>query len=106
RQRPSAANDAYSCCDVVVVSFPVVAHSLVGYIAAAISVDDRLLAKLQLQSALTKGIELASPGGDGRWRVLAQGSERAGMTAGLMAHGAELPLQPRTARIGGREFVG
>lgn len=103
--RPSSAIVAIEGGAYWMVVVPVFAPNLVGFIAAAIPVDDRLLAQLQLQSALPKGIELASPGGDGRWRVLAQGSERAGMTAGLMAHGAELPLQPRTARIGGREFV-
>ena len=104
--RPSSAIVALDGGAYWMVVVPVFAPNLVGFIAAAIPVDDRLLAQLQLQSALPKGIELASIAAGGQWRLLAQGSARAGMVASLMAHGAgALPLRPRTERIAGREFV-
>src|SRR3546814_1109239 len=103
-QQPAAAIVASRGGADWMVVVPVFAPNLVGFIAAAIPVDDRLLAQLQLQSALPKGIELASIGPGGRWRLLAQGSERAGMVASLQSRGRDaLPLQPRTEKIGDRE---
>ena len=87
------------------VVVPVFAPNLVGFIAAAIPVNDRLLAQLQQQSSLPKRIELASLDSSGHWHVLAQGSERAGMTDFMASEGRRFPESPEVARIGKREFV-
>jgi diguanylate cyclase (GGDEF)-like protein len=103
--QPAAAIVAWNDGAYWMVVVPVFAPNLVGFIAAAIPVDDKLLAQLQQQSTLPKSIELASVGRDGRWTVLAHGREHAGLTARLVAAGGPLPTQPQTAAIGGREFV-
>jgi diguanylate cyclase (GGDEF)-like protein len=102
---PAAAIVAWNGGAYWMVVVPVFAPNLVGFIAAAIPVDDTLLAQLQRQSTLPKSIELASAGSDGRWTVLAHGRGDAGITAQLAAGGKPLPTQPETAAIGGREYV-
>ena len=104
-ERPSAAIVALDGGASWMVVVPVFAPNLVGFIAAAIPVDDRLLAQLQRKSSLPKGIEIASVDRDGHWTVLARGRERTTMTASLTAGAAGLPAGAETARIGGREFV-
>lgn len=104
-ERPSAAVVAWEGRAYWMVVVPVFAPDLVGFIAAAIPVDDSLLARLQAQSALPKGIELASRSGVGQWTVLARGSERADLTEHLTADGQSLPTRPELVAIGGREFV-
>jgi diguanylate cyclase (GGDEF)-like protein len=84
---------------------PVFAPNLVGFIAAAIPVDDRLLAQLQEQSSLPREVELASRDAGGRWQVLARGRGAGGLADQLAAAGGDLPAQPRTTLVGGREFV-
>src|SRR6476659_3979624 len=58
-QRPASAVVAWHGQANWMVVVPVFAPDLVGFIAAAIPVDDRLLARLQAQSALPKQVELA-----------------------------------------------
>jgi diguanylate cyclase (GGDEF)-like protein len=104
-QRPASAVVAFGGGAYWMVVVPVFAPNLVGYIAAAIPVDDRLLAQLQAQSSLPREIELVSRDADGRWQVLAHGRGVGGMTRDLANAGAALPVQPETTRVGGREFV-
>lgn len=103
--RPSSAIVALNGGAYWMVVVPVFAPNLVGFIAAAIPVNDRLLVQLQEQSTLPKRIELVSVTRAGHWSVLAQGSERAAMTERLAADGRQLPAQPQVADIGGREVV-
>ncbi|HEY2345969.1 MAG TPA: EAL domain-containing protein [Xanthomonadaceae bacterium] len=86
------------------VVVPVFAPTLVGEIAAAIPVDDSLLARLQAQSTLPKNVELAAMVG-GKWQVVAHGQDRAAMTAGLATHGDRLPDRPELVDVDGREYV-
>ncbi len=104
-ERPSAALvtvDGHAYWMVVV---PVFAPTLVGLIAAAIPVDDSLIARLQTQSTLPKGVELATESPTGGWTVVAHGQDRIALTAGLTAHGHGLPTQPELVDVSGREFV-
>ncbi|MGN6113724.1 MAG: putative bifunctional diguanylate cyclase/phosphodiesterase, partial [Luteimonas sp.] len=104
-QRPAAAVVSFGGGAYWMVVVPVFAPSLVGFIAAAIPVDDRLLAQLQGQSSLPREVELASRDATGRWQVLAHGRGAGGLAGQLAAAGGELPAQPRTTLVGGREFV-
>jgi len=105
-QRPAAAVVSFGSGAYWMVVVPVFAPDLVGFIAAAIPVDDRLLARLQDQSSLPRDVELASRGPDGRWQVLARGSGAGGLAGQLAAAaGGDMSTQPRTALVGGREFV-
>jgi diguanylate cyclase (GGDEF)-like protein len=104
-QQPAAAIVASRGGANWMVVVPVFAPNLVGFIAAAIPVDDRLLARLQQQSALPRSIELASPGGDGRWHVLAHGGGDARLTEMLAARGRTPPLAAQVLAAGGGEFV-
>lgn len=104
-ERPSAAVVAWDGRAYWMVVVPVFAPDLAGFIAAAIPVDDRLLARLQAQSALPKGIELAAAASGGRWSVLARGSDRVALTEHLAAGGKALPTQAEVVAIGGREYV-
>ena len=83
---------------------PVFAPDLVGYVAAAIPVDDRVLARLQQQSALPDSIELATVDAAGRLDVLARGRDPAPLAASLSAIGP-LPARPVVADVAGREYV-
>jgi diguanylate cyclase (GGDEF)-like protein len=104
-QRPAAAVVAWHGQANWMVVVPVFAPDLVGFIAAAIPVDDRLLARLQAQSALPKQVELATPGEDGRWQPIAHGSGAGMLTRELALEGGPLPTQPRVVDVEGREFV-
>lgn len=91
------------------VVVPVFAPDLVGYIGAAIPVDDRVLAQLQQQSALPESIELAAADSSGRFNVLARGHARnqpgPSQFATRLATQGSLPTTPAVVDIGGREFV-
>ena len=104
-QRPAAAVVAWHGQANWMVVVPVFAPDLVGFIAAAIPVDDRLLMRLQAQSALPKQVELATPGDGGRWHAIAHGSGEGALTRELAAHGGRLPTQPQVIDVDGREFV-
>jgi HAMP domain-containing protein len=104
-QRPASAVVSFEGGAYWMVVVPVFAPNLVGFIAAAIPVDDRLLAQLQAQSSLPREVELASRDADGRWRVLARGRGVGGLAGRLAAAGGDLPAEPRTTLVGGREFV-
>jgi diguanylate cyclase (GGDEF)-like protein len=104
-QRPASAVVAFDGGAYWMVVVPVFAPDLVGFIAAAIPMDDRLLAQLQGQSSLPREIELASRDAQGRWRVLARGRGAGGLAARLAVVGTKMPTQPETTLVGGREFV-
>jgi len=104
-QKPAAAVVAWHGQANWMVVVPVFAPDLVGFIAAAIPVDDRLLARLQAQSALPKQVELATPGADGRWQPIAHGSGGGILTRELARQGGRLPTQPQVVDVDGREFV-
>lgn len=87
------------------VVVPVFAPNLVGEIAAAIPIDNDLLARLQAQSTLPRNIELIAENASGHWQLLAHGSDQVALTADLAAHHAGLPTQPALLEVGGREFV-
>lgn len=103
-EQPAAAVVAHRGRANWMVVVPVFAPDLVGFIAAAIPVDDRLLAKLQAQSALPREVELATPGAGGGWIPIAHGDAGAELTRALRAHGAP-PTRPRVLDLGGREYV-
>ncbi|WP_133500895.1 putative bifunctional diguanylate cyclase/phosphodiesterase [Cognatilysobacter terrigena] len=103
-QQPASAVVAANGHASWMVVVPVFAPDLVGFIAAAIPVDDALLAKLQAQSALPKEVELAARDG-GRWRTIAHGSGEGALTPALAAHGDTLPTSPELATLDGREYV-
>jgi diguanylate cyclase (GGDEF)-like protein len=104
-QKPAAAVVAWQGRANWMVVVPVFAPDLVGFIAAAIPVDDELLAKLQAQSALPREVELATPGPNGGWIPIAHGDAGAELTRGISLHGAQLPARPRVVDLGGREYV-
>jgi len=86
------------------VVVPVRAPDLVGYLGAAIPVDDGVLARLQRQSALPKGIELVAPDVSGGFAVLARGSDADRLAVPLATRGA-LPTKPLVAEVGGHDHV-
>ena len=103
--KPSAAVVAWRGDAYWMVVVPVFAPDLVGYIAAAIPVDDARLAQLQRQSALPRSVELATETAHG-WRVIARGSGAdAQLTPSLSAQDARLSERPQLTDVGGREFV-
>jgi len=104
-ERPSAAVVAWHGHAYWMVVVPVFAPNLVGLIAAAIPIDDPLLARMQALSALPKTIELATRTNDGRWNVVARGSQSVALTAQLAAHGDTLSGKPILIDVHGREFV-
>jgi len=104
-QQPAAAIVAWRGGAYWMVVVPVFAPNLVGFIAAAIPVDDPLLARLQQQSALPKRIELASQGSDGQWQVLAHGGGDVRVAARLWPQGGQPPLAPQVLAVAGREYV-
>lgn len=103
-EEPASAIVAWDDAAYWVVVVPVFAPDLVGLIAAAIPVDDSLLALLQEQSALPKSIELAILAG-GAWKVIARGDSDGALTRELAASAAALPGKPVVIEVGGREFV-
>lgn len=102
-QAPASAIVAWRGRANWMVVVPVFAPDLVGFIAAAVPVDDRLLARLQAQSALPKDVELATAEA-GRWRAIARGTGDGRLVAALAARGT-LPTAPTVVRVDGREYV-
>ncbi|GAB1594947.1 putative bifunctional diguanylate cyclase/phosphodiesterase [Lysobacter claricitrinus] len=103
-QRPASAVVAANGRANWMVVVPVFAPDLVGFIAAAIPVDDALLVRLQAQSALPKEVELATRDG-GRWHAIAHGSGQGALTSALAAHGGTLPTTPELTTLDDREYV-
>ncbi|HVQ32387.1 MAG TPA: EAL domain-containing protein [Lysobacter sp.] len=110
--QPASAIAAWDGGAFWVVVVPVSAPDLIGYIAAAIPLDDRLLTRLQQQSALPKRIELAARDADGRWRILAHGTgdsagadARVALTPALAKHGPDLSTRPALIDVRDREYV-
>ncbi|HEX5353245.1 MAG TPA: EAL domain-containing protein [Rhodanobacteraceae bacterium] len=103
--RPAAAVVAWRGRAYWMVVVPVFAPSLVGEIAAAIPIDDRLLERLQEQSTLPRSIELAAQTADRDWMVLAHGSDHVALTANLTAGDGTLPAQSVVLKVHGREYV-
>jgi diguanylate cyclase (GGDEF)-like protein len=101
-QRPASAIVATDGGARWMVVVPVFAPDLVGFIAAAVPVDDALLARLQAQSALPKDIVLATFEA-GRWRSIARGG--GDLAPALAPRIDALPLRPRVVAVGDREFV-
>jgi len=104
-QAPAAAIVAWKQRAYWMVVVPVFAPDLVGYIGAAIPVDDRVLMRLQQQSALPKSIELAAADASGGLTVLARGSDASQLAVPLAARGRLPTTAPVVVDIGGREFV-
>lgn len=103
-QAPAAATVTWKQRAYWMVVVPVFAPDLVGYIGAAIPVDDRVLAGLQQQSALPDSIELAAADASGRLVVLARGRDPSQLAVPLAKRGS-LPTAPVVVDVGGREFV-
>ena len=104
-ERPASAVVAWKGGAYWMVVVPVFAPNLVGFIAAVIPVDGRLLSQLQEQSTLPKQVELASMGRDGRWTLLAHGNGPAVMVDNVLTPHASLSTQARTIDVAGREYV-
>jgi diguanylate cyclase (GGDEF)-like protein len=106
-QAPASAVAAWDGRAYWVVVVPVSAPDLVGFIAAAIPVDNRLLDRLQRQSALPKRIELATRGPDTRWRILSQGGggDDVDVTPALAAQVPALLTRPVLIDVQEREYV-
>lgn len=103
-QEPDAAIVASKRRARWMVVVPVRAPDLVGYLGAAIPVDDDVLARLQRQSALPKGIELVAPDASGGFAVLARGTGAERLAVPLAARGP-LPVSPVVAEVGGHDHV-
>jgi len=103
--QPASAIAAWDQRAYWVVAVPVYAPDLIGFIAAAIPLDHRLLLRLQQQSALPKSIELATPGRAGGWEVIASGGDSGVVARGLGSDGGALPTQPRVMEVAGLEYV-
>jgi diguanylate cyclase (GGDEF)-like protein len=103
--QPSAALVAVDGHAYWMVVVPVFAPNLVGLIAAAIPVDDSLLARLQQESALPRSVELATAAKHHAWTVVARGRDPVALTDGLAAQGRGLPTQPVLIDVDGREYV-
>ncbi|GAB3368142.1 EAL domain-containing protein [Lysobacter rhizosphaerae] len=103
-QEPVAAIVARKQRAYWMVVVPVFAPDLVGYIGAAIPVDDRVVLRLQQQSSLPRSIELAAADASGGFTVLARGSDPSQLAVPLAARG-RLPTLPVVVDIGGREYV-
>ncbi|SEM45648.1 diguanylate cyclase (GGDEF) domain-containing protein [Pseudoxanthomonas sp. GM95] len=87
------------------VVVPMLAPDLVGFIAAAIPIDDATLAKLQHQSALPRSVELAVSDHAGRWIVVARGMDQTALAERLLEQAPTLPKESRLLTVGGREYV-
>lgn len=88
------------------VAVPVFAPALTGLIAAAIPVNDALLAELQEQTALLpRDIELATRSGAGAWQVAARGQGGAALALSLMQDMPDAAGEPQRLTVGGREYV-
>ncbi|MEO8742718.1 MAG: EAL domain-containing protein [Lysobacteraceae bacterium] len=104
-EKPSAAVVAWHGHAYWMVVVPVFAPNLIGEIAAAIPIDDGMLARMQSLSVLPKTIELATRANDGRWIVVAHGSEPIALTEQLAARNSTLSDKPILIEVHGREFV-
>lgn len=104
-EQPASAVVAWKNGAYWMVVVPVFAPNLIGFIAAVIPVDDRLLELLQKQSTLPKQVELVSLGRDGNWTLLAHGNRPAVMVDTVLPPHARLLTQPRTIDLVGREYV-
>ena len=102
--KPAAAVVASQGRAYWMVVVPVFAPDLVGFIAAAIPVDNARLAQLQQQSALPRSVELASLTPQG-WQVLAHGRDSIALAQRLAAQHRALPQSPQLTVVGGREYV-
>ncbi|HZV24171.1 MAG TPA: EAL domain-containing protein [Luteimonas sp.] len=102
--KPAAAVVASQGHAYWMVVVPVFAPDLVGFIAAAIPVDDARLAQLQQQSALPRSVELASLTPRG-WQVLARGRDSMPLAQRLAAQQRALPRSPQLTVVAGREYV-
>ena len=102
--KPAAAVVASQGRAYWMVVVPVFAPDLVGFIAAAIPVDNARLAQLQQQSALPRSVELASLTPQG-WQVLAHGRDSIALAQRLAAQHRALPQNPQLTVVGGREYV-
>jgi diguanylate cyclase (GGDEF)-like protein len=100
--RPAAAVAAWDGRAYWIVVVPVSAPALIGLIAAAIPVDDAFLAHLQEQSTLPSTIELAAQAADGRWNILARGSDRVDLAARVISAQIDVPM---LTEFDGREYV-
>src|SRR6476469_9556321 len=103
-ERPVAAVVAIDRHAYWMVVVPVFAPNLVGFIAAAIPIDDQRLAELQRQSTLPHDIELVTSDGAGGWSVVAHGKDQSALTMNL-AQGDRLPKGPQVIDVKGREYV-
>jgi diguanylate cyclase (GGDEF)-like protein len=103
-QRPAAAVIASGNRAYWMVVVPVFAPNLVGFIAAAIPIDDQRLVALQKQSTLPKSIELVTAI-DGNWTTIAHGRDHISLTAHLAGRRSALPIGPKVIDVSGREFV-
>jgi diguanylate cyclase (GGDEF)-like protein len=103
--QPASAIAAWDQRAYWVVAVPVHAPDLIGFIAAAIPLDHRLLLRLQRQSALPKSIELATPRQGGGWQVIASGGDSGVVARGLGRDGRALPGKPQVMDVAGREYV-
>ena len=102
--KPAAAVVASQGRAYWMVVVPVFAPDLVGFIAAAIPVDDARLAQLQQQSALPRSVELASLTPQG-WQVLAHGRDSIPLAQRLAAQQRALPRSPQLTDVARREYV-
>jgi predicted signal transduction protein with EAL and GGDEF domain len=102
--KPAAAVVASQDGAYWMVVVPVFAPDLVGFIAAAVPVDDARLGQLQQQSALPRSVELATATAGG-WKVVARGRDSLPLTRELAHQGATLPRRPQLTTVAGREFV-
>jgi EAL domain-containing protein (putative c-di-GMP-specific phosphodiesterase class I)/GGDEF domain-containing protein len=104
--QPSAAIVALDGKAFWMVTVPVLAPVPIGFIAAAIPIDDELLARLQKAAALPRNIELVSSNGSGSWSVVAHGLEPVSLAGHLLpAPGGALPQRPALVEVDGRDFV-
>lgn len=102
--KPAAAVVAWRGRAYWMVVVPVFAPDLVGFIAAAIPVDDARLAQLQQQSALPRSVELATLTPQG-WRVLARGRDSMPLASRIANRQRALPRRPQLTTVAGREYV-
>lgn len=103
--QPAAAVVAWQGGAQWMVVVPVFAPNLVGFVAAAIPLDNKLLVQLQGQSTLPKQVELASFDSKGHWHLLAHGDAPAELASTLLTASAKLPTSPVTRTVGAREYV-
>jgi diguanylate cyclase (GGDEF)-like protein len=87
------------------VVVPVFAPALTGLIAASISIDDALLARMQRQSAMTQVVELATPDANGLWHIVASGGRAVGLTPKLDMNILAGDRESSLIEVAGREYL-